>query len=90
MQTGKIRRQFRAEPQDFMGNGVFDVKYMGMQSLSAKGRQRRLSRSRQQRRLGSEARSISIVPQQRVADRSQMHPNLMGSPGFQPAIEEAR
>ena len=38
MQTGKVGRQFRTEPQDFTGCWVRNREYMGMEGLSAKGR----------------------------------------------------
>ena len=46
-QTPKIGRQFRAEPQDVSGYGVFDSQQIGMQSLSFKGSPGRLGGGRQ-------------------------------------------
>ena len=89
MQTGKIGRQFRAEPQDFSGNGVFDRQYIGMQGLSAKGRQRALRRLRQKRRFGPKSRSVNLIAHQGMTDRGQMDPDLMGPAGFEPASQQA-
>ena len=36
MQTGKIGRQFRAEPHDFTVNRVLESQYMGVERLPAK------------------------------------------------------
>src|ERR1700722_13488643 len=89
MQTGKIARQFRAEPQDFSGNGVFDRQDIGMQSLSAKGRQRVLRRLRQKRRFGPKSRPVNLIAHQGMTDRGQMDPDLMGPAVFEPASQQA-
>src|SRR5208283_5865377 len=39
--------------------------------------------------LGAESRSIDIVAQERIADRGQMDPNLVGATGFEPTGEQA-
>src|SRR5271170_1770348 len=90
MQTCKTCRQFRPEPQDFTAYGVFDRQYMGMKGLPAKVPERGLGRCRQKGGLGTKARPIGLIAQDRVADRSQVHPNLVGAPGFEAAGEEAR
>ena len=90
MQTGKIGRQFRPEPKDFAADGMLDRQYMGMQGLSAKGRQRRLGWLRQKRRFGAKSRPVDLVAQEGMADRGQMDPNLVGPAGFEPAGEQAR
>ena len=61
-----------------------------MQGLSAKGLQRLARPPAQLRRLGLEARAVDVVAQQRMADMGQMHPDLVGAAGFQPAGEQAR
>ena len=90
MQTGKLRRQFRAEPQDFTGDWMFDDQDMGMQALSGKLTKRGLGRSRQQRGLGPEPWAVDLIAQERVADGGEMHPNLVGAAGFQPTRQQAR
>ena len=61
-----------------------------MQGLSAKVPQRLLRRRAEQRRLGQEAGAIDLVAEQRVADRGEMDADLVGTPGFEPAFEQAR
>ena len=68
MQTGKIGRQFRAEPQDFTGSGVLNYQYMGVQGLSAKIRERRPGGLRQKRRFGAKTRPVHVVTDKRVPD----------------------
>ena len=69
MQTGKIRRQFRAEPHQFTANWVLEAQYMGVEGLSAKILQGNLGRFRQQGGLAEESGPINAVAQERVADR---------------------
>src|SRR6516162_10287487 len=90
MQTGKIGRQFRAEPQDFSGIWVFDCKYVGMQGLSAKSPERGLRRLRQKRRFGSKSQPVNLIAHQRMTDRGRMDPDLMGAAGLEPACQQAR
>ena len=45
---------------------------------------------RQQRRLGLEAGPVDVVAEQRMADMGEMHPDLVGAAGLQPAGEQAR
>ena len=85
MQTGKIGGQFRTEPQDLTGRWVRNGQYMGMESLSAKGRKCALGCLRQQRRLGAKPCPIGLIAEEGMADRGQMHPNLVGSSGFEAA-----
>jgi len=85
MQTGKSRRQFRAEPHQFTDNWVLEIEYMGVEGLSAKVLERSLGGFRQQGRLASEAGPVNVIAEQGVADRGQMNPNLVRSPGFQRA-----
>src|SRR5260370_9438489 len=88
MQTVKIGRQFRAEPQDFTGSGVFNDQYMGMQGLSAKGLERGLGGLWQKRRFGPKSRAVDIITHERMPDRGQMNANLVGTTGFQSAGKE--
>ena len=46
MQTGKGRRQFRAEPHQFTGNWVLEIQYVGVEGLPAKVLQGTLGGSR--------------------------------------------
>ena len=85
MQTGKIRRQFRAEPHQFTANRVLEAQYMGVEGLSAKVLQGRLGGFRQQGSLAAEAWPVNVIAEEGVADRGQMHPNLVRAPGFQRA-----
>ena len=89
MQTGKIGRQFRPQLKDFTGDGVLDRQYMGMERLPAKGFEGGLGRFGQQGGLGAEPRSVDVIAQERMADRGQMDPNLVGAAGFEPAGEQA-
>ena len=90
-QARKVVRQAGLEAQDLAGFGVLEAQYMGVQGLSAKGL-RALARafSGKQRRLGLEARAVGVVAEQRMADMGQMHPDLVGAAGLQPAGEQAR
>src|SRR5271163_4174923 len=63
---------------------------MGMQRLPAKVLERRLGGRRQQGGFGAKAWPVGIVAQDRMADRRQMQPNLVGAAGFKPAGKEAR
>src|SRR5688572_22365121 len=63
---------------------------MGMQGLPAKGLDGLARCRRQQRGLGLEARAVGLIAQQRMADVREMDPNLVGSPGLQPAGKKAR
>ena len=58
---------------------------MGVEGLSAKVLQGRLGGFRQQGRLAAESGPINVIAEEGVAYRGQMHPNLVGPPGFQPA-----
>src|SRR5437868_11342571 len=53
--------------------------------LSAKGLERCASLRIQKRGLGLEAGAVNLIPQQRMADVGEMHPDLMGPAGYQPA-----
>src|SRR5579871_6979576 len=61
---------------------------MGMQRLPRKGGECDLGSWRQKRRFGAESAAVNFVAQERVPDRSQMHPDLMGPAGFQSAKQE--
>jgi hypothetical protein len=63
---------------------------MGVQGLPAKGIERRLGFRRQKGGFGTKTAAIDLVAHDRMADRGQMHPNLVGAAGFQPAGQEAR
>src|SRR5438477_13186472 len=63
---------------------------MGMQRLSAKGLKCLAGRRIQERSLGFETGPVSLIPQQGMADVSEMHPDLVGPPRLQLAGEEAR
>src|SRR5262249_20212276 len=62
---------------------------MGMQRLPAKIGERGLRWLRQKRRFGAKTSPIDGVAQQRMSDRSQMDPNLMGPAGCESASQEA-
>src|SRR5579864_5144381 len=62
---------------------------MGMEGLPAKGAQGRLGFRRQKGGFGAKTAAVDLVAHDRVADRGQMDPNLVGSAGFQPAGYEA-
>jgi len=61
-----------------------------MQRLPSKPCQGLLGRLRQPAGLGLEARPVGLVAQQRVAEMRQMHPDLVGAAGLQPAFDQAR
>src|SRR5580700_10846519 len=63
---------------------------MGMQRLPAKGLERSLGVGGQKGGFGAKTAAIDLVAHDRMADRSQMDPDLMGPAGFQPAGQEAR
>ena len=63
---------------------------MGMQRLPAKGPKRGLGFRRQKGGFGAESAAIDLVAHDRMADRGQMDPNLVGPAGFQPAGHKAR
>ena len=60
-----------------------------MEGLPAKTIDRRFRGRRQQGGLGPETRPVNIVADQRVADRGQMDPDLVGAAGFQAAFHHA-
>ena len=76
--NGQIRRQFRPEAQDFTACWVLDRQYMGMQGLSAKGRQRLLGRLAATARLWSGSRRHRP---RRPAGDGRSRPNGPGSGG---------
>src|SRR5437764_14339405 len=63
---------------------------MGLQRLSGQGLEHCASPRIHKRRLGREAGAVSLPTQQRMANVSEMRPDLMGPAGFQPAGEKAR
>jgi len=89
MQTGKIGRQFRSELQDFAARRVRDPQNMGMQGLPAKVGQGFPRARRQKARFGAESSPVGLIADKRMANRGQMHANLVGSAGFQAAIKKA-
>src|SRR5579883_26027 len=89
MQTDKIGRQFRPEPQDLTARGVLDGEYMGVKGLSAKSRQRRLASRGQKCRFGAKTRPIGGVAHHRMTNCRKVDPDLVGPAGFQPAEQEA-
>ena len=90
MQTGKIGRQFRPELKDFAAQRVLYPQNMGMQGLPAKGSERRSGFWWQKGGFRAESGPIDLITHERMADRGQMHPNLVGPAGFQPTNQEAR
>src|SRR6187399_1031967 len=89
-QARKVVRQAGLETQDVAGFGVLEAQYMVVQGVSAKGLQRLAAVLAQVHRLGLEAGAVGIVAEQRMAQMSQMHADLMGPAGLQPAGEQAR
>ncbi len=79
MQTGEVGRQFRSELKDFAARRVLDRQYMGMERLSAKGRQAPLVPPAATARLwcGSRCRR----PRRPAAD-GRSRPDGPGSGGF--------
>src|ERR1700730_8002723 len=69
---------------------MFDSQDIGMKCLSAKGFQRVLGRRRELIRLGLEARAIDRIAEERMADGSEMDPQLMRASRLQAACEQAR
>src|SRR6476620_11267 len=61
-----------------------------MQSLPSKGLQRLLGPGRQPARLGFEAGAVGGVAQKRMAGMRQMDPDLVGAPGLEAALDQAR
>src|ERR1700756_263596 len=60
-----------------------------MEGLPSKGCQPHLSISRETSGFGSKACAIEVITDQRVADRGQVHPDLVGTPGQEPADKQA-
>src|ERR1700738_4628491 len=69
---------------------MFDSQDIGMKCLSAKGFQRVLGRRRELIRLGLEARAIDRIAEERMADGSEMDPQLVRASRLQAACEQAR
>src|SRR5262249_58764244 len=61
-----------------------------MEGLPLKVSQCVLCAGRQMGGLGAKTRSVDAVAQERMADMSQVHPDLMGAAGLQPAGKKAR
>src|SRR5690349_6409301 len=61
---------------------------MGVQGLSAKGLERLAGWFYEAHDLGLKARSIGIIPEQRMTQMGQMDPDLMGPASLQPAGQE--
>src|SRR5882724_1349799 len=60
-----------------------------MQRLASKGRQCGLAFKAEMTGLGLEMWAIDGISHQGMADMGEMHPDLMGPPGIEPAGEEA-
>src|ERR1700730_5111879 len=69
---------------------MFDSEHIGVKRLSAKSFQRVLGRRRELMRLGLEARTIDRIPEERMADGSEMDPQLVRASRLQAASEQAR
>src|SRR6202030_1589635 len=86
----KIVRQFRAELQIRALRWMFDTEEIGMQSLSAKGRERGSGVVGELASFGLEAAAIDRVAEERMPDRGEVDADLMRAPGLEPAGDEAR
>ena len=84
-QPRQIVGQAGLEAQDFAGFGVLEAQYMGVEGLSAKGRQRFPCAFRQERGLGFEPGTVGMIAQEWMADMGEVDPNLMGAPGLKAA-----
>src|ERR1700730_14730497 len=69
---------------------MFDTEEIGMQSLSAKGRERGSGVVGELARFGLEAAAIDRVAEERMADRGEVEADLMRAPGLEPAGDETR
>src|SRR5262245_32655700 len=69
---------------------MFDTEQIGMQSLSAKGRERDSGVVGEMIRFGLEAAAIDRVAEERMPDRSEVDADLMRAPGLEPAGDQAR
>src|SRR6202050_4883456 len=63
--------------------------YVGMEGLSAKVGEPFLRPRRHQSGFGAESSPIGLIAHKRMANRGQMHANLVSSAGFQPAPKKA-
>ena len=85
-QLREIRRQGHLEANTRTCDGMNKAQNRGMQGLSPEGRQshRCLRTQRALRQLSTPA--INRITDQAVPGMGQMNPDLMGAPGFQPAL----
>src|ERR1043166_6919811 len=67
---------------------MLDGEEVSMEGLPPEGGQRRLRLRAELAGLGLEMRAVDGIPQKGVADMGQMHPDLVGPPGLEPAGEQ--
>src|SRR5690554_4791893 len=82
-----VLRHGGIEAQLFARNRVFKAEMPGMECLPPEPGESNTGRLRQLCRAALHARAIGRVTQQRVADGSHMHADLMGAPGFEAALD---
>src|SRR5262249_39404392 len=69
---------------------MLDTQYIGMQSLSAKGRERGSGVVGELASLGLEASPIDVVAEEGMSDRGEVDAGLVVAPGLEPAADQAR
>ena len=85
----EIRRRLRFETQPFASYRMAKGEQPGVQCLSREGANQRRQWQRKPVRLGEKRPAMVTVANERMADMGHMNPDLMGSPGFKPAFNEA-
>src|SRR5262249_40094889 len=88
-ELGEVARQRALEVQALPAHRVYEGQFGRMQSLSTEGLQRSLGPPRQVAAARLEACSVDFIPEQRVADVSQVHADLMCASGLQRKLEQA-
>src|SRR5262245_19497228 len=83
--SGRIAPKF----EEFPGRRVLEAEEVGVQRLAAKGRNGGLGSLRKLAGLGPKAGPVLGIADEGVAEGSKMHPDLVGAPGLQPALDQA-
>src|SRR5438132_862023 len=83
----RISARYLDSPDSPLRTGSVAVR--AMQRLASKGRQRGLAFGAEMAGLGLEMRAINGISHQGMTNMGQMHPDLMGPAGLEPAGEKA-